>query len=123
MREPIDVVQLTTEKSAVLFDEWSKLARSGRVDIRYEAWMDQRYLTDLNIAITLRQGSVIFDMIHGVEYAVRGNGESLRRFRVQLTPTLPYISFRDAGGVLDFPWITFPGVFTQGELQSLRRTS
>ena len=104
-----------------LYIEWQSETRDLRTTLSYDSWMDIRFLQGPSATAALRQGTLVFDLIHGVLYEVRGKDRLRRIFRIQLDGDFPYLSFRDPANAIDFPWIKFPGVFTQAELMTLRR--
>lgn len=120
-QQPTDVARFGKEQFTALYMEWQSEARDLRTSLSYDSWMDIRFLQGPSATAALRQGTLVFDLIHGVVYEVRGKERQQRIFRVQLAAGFPYASFRDPANAIDFPWVTFPGVFTQAELMSLRR--
>ncbi|WP_439673140.1 Transposase (plasmid) [Cupriavidus necator] len=120
-RQPIDVAHFPKERFRELFDEWQSLVRQQAVQVEYDAWMDQRYVQGLASSVTLKRGRVVFDLVHGAVYEVRGKDGSGRIFRMQLVNDFPYVSFRDPASGVDYHWVAFPDVFTQAELMTLRR--
>ncbi|MBF6989331.1 hypothetical protein IPF36_16520 [Cupriavidus sp. IK-TO18] len=117
-RQPIDVAHFHKERFHELFDEWQS---QQAVQVEYDAWMDQRYVQGPAPSVTLKRGRVVFDLVHGAVYEVRGKDGSGRIFRVQLANDFPYVSFRDPASGVDYPWVGLPDVFTQAELMTLRR--
>ncbi|QEZ48811.1 hypothetical protein D2917_31545 (plasmid) [Cupriavidus oxalaticus] len=120
-RQPIDVAHFRKERFHTLFDEWQSLIRQHAIQVEYDAWMDQRYVQGPASSVTLKRGRVVFDLVHGAVYQVRGKDGSGRIFRVQLADDFPYVSFRDPASGADYPWVGLPAVFTQAELMTLRR--
>ncbi|WP_231906820.1 hypothetical protein [Cupriavidus sp. D384] len=120
MHQTVEISSLEKDQFSGLYTAWLVEARDRLTTLSYDTWMDLRFQQNQGTSATFSQGAVVFDLIHGVLYEVRG--KRLRRiFRVQLDGNFPYLSFRDPGNAIDFPWITFPGVFTQAELMTLRR--
>ncbi|WP_243736992.1 hypothetical protein [Cupriavidus sp. L7L] len=120
-RQPIDVAHFPKERFHELFDEWQSLVRQQAVQVEYDAWMDLRYVQGPASSVTLKRGRVVFDLVHGAVYEVRGKDGSGRIFRIQLANDFPYVSFRDPASGVDYPWVGSPDVFTQAELMTLRR--
>ncbi|SPK77487.1 conserved protein of unknown function (plasmid) [Cupriavidus taiwanensis] len=120
MQQPIDVQSFGRNRFDELFAEWQKAASGEGLSMGYDQWMDLRFAQHPPSAVTLRQGAVVFELVHRNSYAVRG--DTYRIFRVQLSSgTLPFVSFHHPGMGVDFPWVVFPGVFTQAELLTLIR--
>ncbi|WP_434034779.1 hypothetical protein [Cupriavidus sp. a3] len=120
-RQPIDVAHFHKERFHELVDEWQSLVRQEAVQAEYDAWMDQRYEQGPASSVTLKRGRVVFDLVNGAVYEVRGKDGSGRIFRMQLVNDFPYVSFRDPTCGVDYLWVAFPEVFTQAELMTLRR--
>lgn len=120
-RQPIDVAHFDKERFHTLFDEWKSLVRQHAIQVEYDAWMDQRFVQGPASSVTIKRGRVVFDLVNGAVYEVRGKDGSGRIFRVQFANDFPYVSFRDPASGVDFPWVAFPDVFTQAELMTLRR--
>ncbi|MFJ4291297.1 hypothetical protein ACIP1U_16160 [Cupriavidus sp. NPDC089707] len=120
-RQPIDVASFPKDRFLVLFFAWQAHVRQHAEPTGYDAWLDQRYTQGPAGAVMLKQKSVVFELVHGAVFEVRGKNGSRRLFRVQLENDFPFVSFRDPANGVDYPWVAFPGVFTQAELMSLRR--
>ncbi|KAI3602931.1 hypothetical protein D8I24_3109 (plasmid) [Cupriavidus necator H850] len=118
-QQPIDVQSLGKHRFGELYAEWQKVVAGQNVPLGYDQWMDLRFSQCAPSAVTLRQRTVIFELRHGSSYAVRG--DAYRMFRVQLTGSLPFVSFHHPHIGIDLPWVAFPGVFTQAELLTLTR--
>lgn len=121
MHQTVEISSLEKDQFSGLYTAWLVETRDRLTSLSYDTWMDLRFQQNQGTSATFSQGSVVFDLIHGVLYEVRGKDHLRRIFRVQLDGNFPYLSFRDPGNAIDFPWITFPGVFTQAELMTLRR--
>lgn len=119
MQQPIDVQSFPKNRFDELFAEWQKATSGQGLSLAYDQWMDLRFAQSPPSAVALRQGAVVFELEHGSSYAVRGH--RYRMFRVQLSGALPFVSFHHPGLGVDFPWVVFPGVFTQAELLTLMR--
>ena len=119
--QPIAVAGFGKDRFTGLFTLWLAQTRDRTTTVSYDTWMDLRYLQSPRTSVALTQGTIVFDLIHGVVYEVRTRDRARRIFRVQLDGDFPYVSFRDPANAIDFPWITFPNVFTQAELMTLRR--
>ncbi|GAA0188880.1 hypothetical protein GCM10009080_56850 [Cupriavidus pauculus] len=120
-QQPTDVARFSKEQFTALFMKWQSETRDQHTSLSYDSWMDIRFLQGPSATAAFRHGSLVFDLIHGLLYEARGKEREQRIFRVQLAEGFPYVSFRDPANAIDFPWVTFPGVFTQAELMSLRR--
>ncbi|UIF89135.1 hypothetical protein KAF44_27405 (plasmid) [Cupriavidus necator] len=120
-RQAIDVASFPKDRILVLFFEWQAHVRQHAMPMGYDAWLDQRYLQGPAATVTLKQKRVVFELMHGAVFEVRGKDGRRRLFRVQLENDFPYVSFRDPANAVDYPWVAFPGVFTQAELMTLRR--
>lgn len=119
--QPTDVTRFGKDRFTGLFTMWLAQTRDRATNVSYDTWMDLRYMEGPQASVALRQGTIVFDLIHGVVYEVRSRDRVRRIFRVQLDGEFPYVSFRDPANAIDFPWITFPNVFTQAEVMTLRR--
>ncbi|HBD39151.1 hypothetical protein FOB83_00040 (plasmid) [Cupriavidus metallidurans] len=121
MHQTIELSSLQKERFTGQYTSWLVQTRDRLTTLSYDTWMDLRYQQNRGASASFSQGAVVFDLIHGVLYEVRGKDRLRRIFRIQLDGDFPYLSFRDPANAIDFPWITFPGVFTQAELMTLRR--
>jgi len=119
--QPTDVTRFGKDRFTGLFTMWLAQTRDRATNVSYDTWMDLRYMESPQASVALRQGTIVFDLIHGVVYEVRSRDRVRRIFRVQLDGEFPYVSFRDPANAIDYPWITFPNVFTQAEIMTLRR--
>ncbi|WP_237380891.1 hypothetical protein [Cupriavidus sp. SW-Y-13] len=119
--QPLEVARFGKDRFTGLFNMWLAQTRDRATTVSYDTWMDLRYMQGLRTSVALTMGTFVFDLRHGVVYEVKSRGRAPRIFRVQLDDDFPYVSFRDPANAIDFPWITFPNVFTQAELMTLRR--
>lgn len=121
MHQTVELSSLHKTRFTGLYASWLGQTRDRVTAFTYDTWMDLRYQQNQGASASFSQGSVVFDLIHGVLYEVNGKDRLRRIFRIQLDSEFPYMSFRDPANAIDFPWITFPSVFTQAELMTLRR--
>lgn len=119
MQQPTDILTFGKERFTELYSDWQRQAFAGPAS-SYDEWMNDRFERPPEARALLRHGTVVFELRHGRIYAVRGENGVDRAFRIQLSGDFPHLSFRQASGV-NLPWVTFPGVFTQAELMTLRR--
>ncbi|CAG2159761.1 hypothetical protein [Cupriavidus numazuensis] len=121
MQQRIEIASLEKERFVELFDEWRREVAVKAIPLGYDEWMDQRFARGSEATASFRQRSVSFELSHGGHYEVRGADRKRRVFRCQLSGHLPYISFVNLERGIFYPWISFPSVFTQAELVSLKR--